>query len=86
MQDFFEWGEYFLSAISKIGDFLLYKPFAGADVIEKYDFLLSAKNKFVLMNDVDAYADISIGGILLGTSLILILTFKIAKFFLDIIT
>lgn len=85
MKFLFSWGEYFLSALSEIGDFLLFQPFSDPELFEQYDFLLNGKNKFVLSFDPGAYADLTIGGILFGAGLVGILTFKLIKFFLDII-
>ena len=85
MLDFFGLAERFLDALMSIGDFLLYKPFT-ADFIAKYDFLLSGKNKFVLMNDANAFADLSVGAVIFGVGLCSILIFKLIKFFVDIVT
>ena len=86
MLQLYNFGLYFIEALSEIGDFLLFRPFATPELIDKYDFLLNAKNKLVLLSDIHAYENVSVAGVILGAGLVGVLTFKIAKFFLGIIT
>lgn len=85
MQFFFEFGEYFISAISKIGDFLLSKPFTQ-EFLSRYSFLLTRKAQIQLAMDSRVFEDVSVGSVLFGAALTGILSFKLIKFFLDIIT
>ena len=85
MQSFFEFGEYFISALSKIGDFLLSKPFTK-DFLTKYSFLLSRKALIQLSRDFSVFEDVSIGSVIFGVALTGVLSFKLIKFFLDVIT
>lgn len=81
----FEWGEYFLKSMSVLGDFLLYKPFAALDIYSDLSSLLPVGAQVSIAAGLEPFQDLSIAGIILGPSLVALLTFKIVKFILDIV-
>ena len=51
-----------------------------------YSFLLSKKAQIQLARDFHVFEDVSIGSVIFGVALTGVLSFKLIKFFLDVIT
>lgn len=81
-----EWGEFFIQSMGAVGDFLLNQPFRDLDNIYRFGAVLNGTGINKEMYEFLMFvSDLSVAQIILGTSLIGILTFKIFKFILDII-
>ena len=81
-----EWGEFFIQSLGAVGDFLLNRPFEDLDNIYRFAAVFKGnginKGVYEFLMEI---GDLSLAQIILGTSLVGILIFKLVKFILDII-
>lgn len=86
MHYFFNIADKFLSAISDIGDFLLYEPFTP-EFLDDYGFLFLSKGQQIeLARGLNALEDVCVAEFLIGAGIVFILSFKLCKFFVGIVT
>ena len=86
MDTFFRIGQTFISALGKIGNYLLLEPFTAFEIVDKMGWLLDDSTKELLLQNPEMTLNISIGDVLIGSSLVLLLGFRLIKFFVDLIT
>ena len=88
MLDFFQYGELLLSAISSIGDFLLYTGIPiPAETVDAFVSWLSSLGFYEVANLVSSafYPGVSIAALLFGSGVVIFLTIRLIKFFTDIV-
>ena len=88
MQQFFNIGEQLLFALDRVGDWLLFEPFALAEVVgfqqsPEYSWITNAILGLLESNPM--LVNLNIGSMLIGTLLTFVLGYKVVKFFLNIL-
>ena len=95
MGEFFVWGESLLSGLEEVGEWLMSKPLAAydpyfrflSDVFEFYQFEINGY-EFGVSDSVVRFFDIlgtqSIGSLLLGGAITIVLSIKVIQFIMDI--
>ena len=86
MDTFFRIGQTFISALGEIGNYLLLEPFTAFEIVDKMGWLLDDSTKELLLQNPEMTLNISIGEVLIGSSLVMLLGFRLIKFFVDLIT
>lgn len=96
MLDFFEFGEQLFSTLQSLGDFLLHTKFSlSADllngIVQVLDILVTAVGlrplgDLLSMIDFSQFAgEFTIGYLVIGGGLVIIIVFRFVKFFTDIV-
>lgn len=89
MLQIYELGQYFISHLEALGDWLMYEPFEGFGLVIKvqrlHAFVAGQQYMLPIYDAMVAFSELSIASLIFGGALTLILTYKFIKFLVDVL-